>query len=75
MANEIAKFSNPLLLHFPLNADDPLPSFAFPFSPAEVELGRLYEFKLQHVVALDDPLELVRTRYFTIDRGERLAVA
>ncbi len=74
-ATEIAKFCNPVLLHFPLNPDDPMPSFAFPFSPAEVELGRLYEFKLQHVVAIDDPLELVRTVRFAVDRGERRAVA
>lgn len=75
MATEIAKFSNPLLLHFPLNPDDPMPSFAFPFSPAEIELGKLYEFKLQHVVAVADPLELVRTSYFTTEGGERRAVA
>lgn len=60
-ATEIAKFCNPVLLHFPLNLDDPLPSFAFPFSPAEVELGPVFAFKLNHVVAVDDPLELVRT--------------
>lgn len=75
MATEIAKFCNPTLLHFPLNPDDPMPSFAFPFSPAEVELGRLYEFKLQHVVAVDDPLELVRTSYFVTEGGTRRAVA
>lgn len=75
MATEIAKFSTPMLLHFPLNADDPMPSFAFPFSPAEVELGGLYEFKLNHVVAVDDPLELMRTTYFTTHQGERRAVA
>jgi hypothetical protein len=75
MATEIAKFCNPSLLHFPLNLDDPMPSFAFPFSPAEVELGRLYEFKLNHVVAIADPLELVRTSYFTTHQGERRAVA
>ncbi|WP_372784643.1 acyclic terpene utilization AtuA family protein [Phenylobacterium sp.] len=75
MATEIAKFSNPMLLHFPLNPDDPMPSFAFPFSPAEVELGRLYEFKLQHIVSISDPLELVRTSTFTTHQGERLAVA
>ena len=75
MATEIAKFCNPVLLHMPLNADDPMPSFAFPFSPAEVELGRLFEFKLQHVVAIDDPHELVRTTYFTVNQGERRAVA
>jgi hypothetical protein len=72
-ATEIAKFSNPILLHFPLNADDPTPSFAFPFSPAEVQLGRLYEFKLNHVVAIADPLELTRTTYFTTRQGERRA--
>jgi hypothetical protein len=74
-ATEIAKFSNPILLHFPLTADDPMPSFAFPFSPAEVELGRLYEFKLNHVVAIADPLELTRTTYFTTHQGERRAIA
>lgn len=74
-ATEIAKFCNPALLHFPLNADDPMPSFAFPFSPAEVELGAFYEFKLNHVVAIDDPLELARTAYFTAGQGGRRAVA
>jgi hypothetical protein len=74
-ATEIAKFCNPMLLHFPLNPDDPMPSFAFPFSPAEVELGPMYEFKLNHVVSLDDPLELTRTTIFTTGRGERRAVA
>lgn len=75
IATEIAKFCNPVLLHFPLSPDDPMPSFAFPFSPAEVELGRLYEFKLQHVVAIDDACELVRTAWFTVEGGERRAVA
>lgn len=75
IATEIAKFCNPTLLHFPLNPDDPMPSFAFPFSPAEVELGRLYEFKLNHVVAIADPLELTRSTYFTTHQGERRAVA
>jgi len=68
-ATEIAKFCNPVLLHFPLNPDDPLPSFAFPFSPAEVELGRQYAFKLNHVVHLTDPLALSRTRTFVAGEG------
>lgn len=75
MATEVAMFANPLLLHFPLNPDDPMPSFAFPFSPAEVELGALYEFKLQHVVHVDDPSELVRTRTMVIEEGVRRADA
>lgn len=74
-ANEIAKFCNPILLHFPLEPGDPLPSFAFPFSPAEVALGPLYEFKLNHVVAIDRPDELVRTKTFSMQQGERRAVA
>lgn len=61
LATEIARYCNPILLHFPLNHDDPMPSFAFPFSPAEVELGRQYEFKLNHVVQLDRPDQLSRT--------------
>ncbi|MBS0276543.1 MAG: acyclic terpene utilization AtuA family protein [Proteobacteria bacterium] len=75
MATEIAKFCNPVLLHFPLNPDDPMPSFAFPFSPAEAVLGKHYEFKLQHVVAVDDPLELVRVANFTVKHGVRCAAA
>ncbi|MDB5471809.1 MAG: hypothetical protein JWR84_3369 [Caulobacter sp.] len=74
-ATEIAKYCNPYLLHFPLNLDDPLPSFAFPFSPAEVALGAQYEFKLNHVVHLDDPCELAVTRTFIAGRGEFHAAA
>lgn len=63
VATQIAKTCNPWLFHLPLNACQELPSYAFPFSPAEVERGRVYEFKLNHVVHVDDPLELVRTVY------------
>ena len=75
IATEIAKYCNPALLHFPPNPDDPMPSFAFPFSPAEVELGRLYEFKLNHVVSVADPMELVRTGSFSTEQGGCRAVA
>lgn len=72
IATEIAKFCNPVLLHFPLHPTDPMPSFAFPFSPAEVELGRLYEFKLNHVVAVDSPTEMFRWEILSIEEGKRL---
>lgn len=62
-ATEIAKYCNPYVLHFPLDPADPLPSFAFPFSPAEIEMGALYEFKLNHVLMTDDALEFTRTRW------------
>lgn len=74
-ASEIAKFCNPALLHFPIGRKDPIPSWAFPFSPAEVEMGPYYEFKLNHVVHVDDPLELVRMRFIKVGQGATHAVA
>ncbi|MBV5350341.1 3-methylaspartate ammonia-lyase, partial [bacterium] len=61
IATQIAKTCNPWFFHLPLNPCQELPSYAFPFSPAEVERGQVYEFKLHHVVHVDDPMELVRT--------------
>jgi hypothetical protein len=61
LATQIAKTCNPLFFHMPLNMDTPLPSYAFPFSPAEIERGAVYEFMLNHVVHVDDGFELVRT--------------
>jgi hypothetical protein len=60
MATRIAKTCNPLFFHFPLDRGMELPSYAFPFSPAEIERGQVYAFHLNHVVAVDDPLELTR---------------
>ena len=60
LATQVAKVFNPYLLHFPLDASKPMPSFAFPFSPAETERGGLYEFTLYHTVSVDDPMELIR---------------
>lgn len=55
-AAEAGKILNPYLLHHPLTEDEPMPTFAFPFSPAEMQRGALYEFCLNHVMELDDPL-------------------
>jgi len=74
-ATEIAKYCNPYLLHYPLDPSDPLPSFAFPFSPAEVEMGQAYAFRLNHVVHVDDPLELVRMKFEALSNGGRDAKA
>jgi hypothetical protein len=65
LATQIAKVFNPYLLHFPADMEDrdQLPSFAFPFSPVDCPRGATYEFKLYHVVDVDDPLELVRFEY------------
>ena len=66
MANEIAKLINPFLLHFPLSANEELPTFAFPYSPAETERGQAFEFRLNHVMAVDDPMEPFSLETFEI---------
>ena len=57
LAAEIGKLINPFVLHYPLTDDEELPTFAFPYSPATTDRGALYEFALNHVMALDDPME------------------
>jgi hypothetical protein len=61
LATEIARACNFTFFHLPLRDGMELPSYAFPFSPAEIERGPCYHFLLNHVVEVDDPLELVRT--------------
>lgn len=60
LATRIARTCNPYFFHFPVRRGKELPSYGFPFSPAEVERGRVYDFVLNHVVATRDGLELVR---------------
>ncbi len=70
LANQVAKIFNPYLLHFPADINEQkkgqLPTFAFPFSPVDCPRGATYEFKLYHVVDVDDPLELIRFEYINI---------
>lgn len=63
-ANEIGKLMNPYLLHHALTDDEPMPTFAFPFSPAEIDRGPHYAFCLHHVLTLDDPMEAFRLEVF-----------
>jgi len=63
LATQVARACNPYFFHFPLDRGVELPSYGFPFSPAEIERGRVYEFRLNHVVEVDDPLELVHTEW------------
>ena len=59
-ATEIGRMLNPYLLHHPLTQTEEQPTFAFPFSPAEMERGAIYEFCLNHVLELDDPMDAFR---------------
>ncbi|ALM87114.1 hypothetical protein ASB57_19700 [Bordetella sp. N] len=38
-------------------------NMAFPFSPSDIERGAIYEFMLQHVIEIDDPLRMFPIRY------------
>ncbi len=59
-ARAIAMLLNPYLLHHPLTQDEPMPTFAFPFSPAETDRGPVYGFALHHVMSLSDPMSAFR---------------
>ena len=61
-ATQITKAFNPLLLHHNIFEGKQMPSYGFLFSPAEMERGAIYEFKLYHTVSVE-PLELVRFAY------------
>lgn len=60
LAEEVGKVLNPYLLHHALSEDEEMPTFAFPFSPAEIQRGAIYEFCLNHVMQLDDPMQAFR---------------
>jgi hypothetical protein len=69
LSAEIGKILNPYLLHHPLTEDEPMPTFAFPFSPAEIQRGPLFEFCLNHTLSLDDPMDAFRLEIRNIGHG------
>ena len=71
MANQIAKACNPIFFHMYMPGHHgEMPSYGFAFSPADIPRGQLYEFRLNHVVECDDPMELVRTEWVDLSVGE-----
>ncbi|MDD3404612.1 MAG: acyclic terpene utilization AtuA family protein [Hespellia sp.] len=66
MATQIMKAFNPLLLHHNIFEGKQMPSYSFIFSPAEMERGAIYEFKLYHTISVEDPMKLVRISYETV---------
>jgi hypothetical protein len=68
LANRMTKACNPYFFHFPVDFDGELPSYAFPFTPAEIPRGRVYEFVLNHVVHTTDGFELTRTQWSELSR-------
>ena len=64
--DEIAKMLDPYLLHHPLTQEEEQPTFAFPFSPASTPRGPIYEFCLNHVLTLGDPMEAFQLEVHSI---------
>ena len=69
MAEDIARLANPYLLHLPLTDEEPLPTFAFPFSPAHSNRGAVYEFALNHELSLEDPMDAFRIEVTEVGHG------
>lgn len=63
---DILALLNPYMLHFPLPEDKDLPTHAFPMSPASMDRGLIYEFVLNHVMVVDDPLAPFRFDFTTV---------
>ena len=60
LCDEIGKLINPFLLHYPLTDNESLPTFTFPYSPAQSTRGALYEFCINHILSVEDPMLVVR---------------
>jgi len=70
LASHIAKACNPYFFHMPLRMGMELPSYGWPFTPGDIDRGAVYEFVLNHVVGVDDPLELVRMEILETVKAE-----
>lgn len=70
LSREAAKLLNPYLLHHPLSEDEELPTFAFPFSPPELNRGVVFEFCLNHILELDDPMDAFRLEVLEVGHGQ-----
>jgi len=70
LASEIAKACNPYFFHMPLRMGMELPSYGWAFTPGDIDRGPVYQFVLNHVVSIDDPLELVRSEMIDVERSE-----
>ncbi len=68
MADEIARACNPYFFHMYMPGHHgEMPSYGFAFSPAYIPRGQLYEFRLNHVVECDNPMELVRMEWIDMN--------
>ncbi|MFJ6699429.1 acyclic terpene utilization AtuA family protein [Streptomyces sp. NPDC091272] len=70
LASNIAKACNPYFFHMPIRMGMELPSYGWAFTPGDIDRGAVYQFELNHVVSVDDPLELVRMEMLDVSEGQ-----
>lgn len=63
---EIISLLNAPFLHFALPDAQKTPTHALPFSPSTMDRGLVYEFVMNHVMAVDDPLAPFRFSYIDV---------
>jgi len=63
---EISKILNPLLLHHSIYKNRELPTFSFPLSPPSFKIGKKYEFCLNHVMSLQNPMDIFKLEKYSI---------
>jgi hypothetical protein len=64
IATSIATVAWHTLIHFPPSRwRGGLVTAAWPFNPPVIERGPMHRFNVNHVIEVDDPLEVVRTEY------------
>jgi hypothetical protein len=58
-ANGICSFARSSLLHYGYPGRiSTAGNLAFPYSPSDVEVGKVYRFNIYHIIDIADPLEL-----------------
>ena len=70
LASDIVKLANAYVLHMPLTMEEEIPAFAFPYSPAQVDRGPVYEFKLHHVVEPTSYKEMAQISHIIVKKGK-----
>ena len=63
---EIGKILNPLLLHHSIYDNRELPTFSFPLSPPSFNIGKKYEFCLNHVIGIKNPMDIFKLEKYSL---------
>ncbi len=67
LASTICSSVRSTMLHYPHpGRKSTAGNLAFPYSPADIEFGPVYEFTVYHLVAVDDPCGLFEITYRTM---------